>query len=237
MLAELLYSFRDIVVGPNLDERRTTARVRCSIPISCLTKQAALVCTLKDLSSTGARIFSDQKARKNTIVQLSPPKGMGGNSGPMKGKVAWVRPSQGGYLMGLKFQSGPTGWVSTVLREMGLSTSPPTQQRKHVRVPGEMNVKLQTQGFDKTVLLRDLSIGGALLTAKDQVADDQTVRLTIPAEADLPELVILSVACGCKKAHSGSGFDVSIRFPELSVKQKKILVKHLSYLIRRSMSY
>ncbi len=236
MLMEMLYNFRDIVMGPHLDERRDTPRARCNIPISCQTSDAALVCTLKDLSSTGARLFSDQKCRKNRMVILSPPKGMGESSKAIKGKIAWIRPTRGGYLMGVKFHSAASGWVHAVLRELGLSTHVPKQQRKFVRVPGDMNVKLQAQGFEKSVRLRDLSIGGALLTARERLAKDQTVRVTLPAESDVPELQLLSVACGCKKSQIADSFDVSIKFAELSDKQRKVLVKHLSLLMRRSLA-
>lgn len=236
MLVEMLYNFRDIVMGPHLDDRRSTPRVRCNIPVSCQTAEGAMVCTLKDLSSSGARLFSDQKSAKHRVVALAPPKGMGDTSKAVKGKVAWVRPARGGYLIGIKFTASPSGWVATVLRELGLSTNPPTQQRKFVRVPGDMNVKLQVQGLDKVVRLRDLSIGGALLTGRERLSRDQAVRLTLPSEADLPELEILSIACGCKKSGTTDNFDVSVKFTELSPKQRKALVKHLSYLMRRSLA-
>jgi hypothetical protein len=236
MLVEMLYSFRDIVIGPHLDERRNTPRVRCNIPLSCQTPEGAMVCSLKDLSTTGARLFSDQKSRKNGVVILSPPKGMGEASKAVRGKVAWVRPNRGGYLLGIKFTTAPAGWVSTVLREMGLATAPPTQQRKFVRVPGDMNVKLQSQGIEKVVRLRDLSIGGALLSGREKLGRDQAVRITLPGESDIPELQLLAKACGCKKSPKLDGFDLSIKFTEMSAKQRKTLVKHLSYLVRRSLS-
>ena len=237
MLVEMLYNFRDIVIGPNLDERRSTPRARCNIPLSCQLKDGAIVCTLKDLSSTGARLYSDQKASKNRVVILSPPKGMGESSKPMKGRVAWSRPSRGGYLIGIKFTVAPTGWVHTVLRELGLSAAPPTSQRKFVRVPGDMNVKFQAQGIDKIVRLQDLGIGGALLTGRDKLGPGQVVRLTLPPEADLPELQLLAATCGCKKSAVPDNFDLSVKFSELTAKQRKILVKHLSYLMRRSLSH
>jgi hypothetical protein len=237
MLVEMLYNFRDIVMGPQTDERRDTPRARCNIPLACQTAEGALVCTLKDLSSTGARLFSDQKRRKNRIVILSPPKGMGQSSKSMKGKVAWVRPVRGGYMMGIRFTVPPGGWVSTVLRELGLSGGAPTQQRKFVRIPGNMNVKLQAQGLEKVVRLQDLSIGGALLTGRERLARDQVVRVTLPAESDLPALELLAVACGCKKSRLEDNFDLSVKFAELQPKQRKVLVRHLSYLIRRSMSH
>ena len=61
MLVEMLYNFRDIVMGPHLDDRRSTPRVRCNIPVSCQTAEGAMVCTLKDLGTgpdgiTGAEL-------------------------------------------------------------------------------------------------------------------------------------------------------------------------------------
>jgi hypothetical protein len=63
------------------------------------------------------------------------------------------------------------------------------------------------------------------------------VRITLPAESDIPELELLSVACGCKKSPQADLFDISVKFGELSPAQKKLLTKHLSYLIRRSMAH
>lgn len=237
MLMEMLYNFRDIVMGPNLDERRTTPRARCNIPLSCQTAEGALVCTLKDLSSTGARLFSDQKCRKGCLIKLAPPKGMDESAkNVVRGKVAWTRPTRGGHLIGVKFETSASGWVRTVLRELGLGDTAPTTQRKFVRVPGDMNVKLQTQGFEKPVRLRDLSIGGALLTTRDRLGKDQVARLTLPAESDVAELQLSCLACGCKKSTQSESFEVSLKFAELTDKQRKLLVKHLSLLMRRSLS-
>ena len=234
MLVELLYGFRDIIVGPNLSERRVTPRAICNIHLSCQASDGATVCTLKDLSSTGARILSDRKFAKKRVLLLAPPKGMGESSKSVKTHVAWCRSTREGYLIGLRFPSNPNGWVLTVLRELGLTTHVPTQQRKFVRVPSDLNVKFQSQGFEKSVRLRDLSIGGALLGVRERVPDGEAVRLVLPAESDLPEIPLLGAACGCKPAPHG--YDLAIRFADLNDKQRKVLVKYLSYLMRRSLS-
>lgn len=237
MLIEMLYNFRDIVMGPHLDERRTTPRARCNIPLSCQTAEGAMVCTLKDLSATGARLVSDQKCRKGVVIKLSPPKGMDeGAKNVVKAKVAWVRPTRGSYMMGVKFESAAGGWVRNVLREIGLGAAPPTQQRKFVRVPGDIMVKLQAQGFEKTARLRDLGIGGALLNVRERIGKGESVRVTLPAESDVPELQIPCLACGCKKS-AAETFDLSLRFLDLPDKQRKVLVKHLSLLMRRSLAH
>lgn len=235
MLVEMLYNFRSIVMGPNLDERRSTPRVLCNIPLSCQTASGAMVCTLKDLSSTGARVFTDQKAGKNQVVILSPPKGMGDSSRAMKGKVAWCRPVNRGYLIGIKFTIAAGGWVSTVLRDLGLSSNPPSQQRKFVRVPSDYNVKLEVQGAERMVRLKDLSIGGALLSGRERLARDQAVRITIPSHLDLPELQILAIACNCKKSPKTDNFDLSLKFAALEEQQRRGLVKHLTFLMRSSL--
>lgn len=233
MLAELLYSFRDIVVGPNLDERRVTPRARCNIPLSCQASDGATICTLKDLSSTGARILCDRKFAKKRVLMLAPPKGMGNGSRSVKTQVAWCRSTRDGYLVGLRFSGSAGGWVLPVLKELGLSLTVPTTQRRFVRVPGDMNVKLQTQGFEKVVRMRDLSIGGALLVGRDQIANGQAVRLLLPAELDLPELQLLASTCGCRSCKEG--YELSLKFADINDKQKKILVKYLSYLMRRAL--
>lgn len=232
MLAELLHSFRDIVIGPNLDERRVTPRARCNIALSCQASDGATVCSLKDLSSTGARILSDRKFSRKRILLLAPPKGMGANARPLKTQVAWCRSTREGYLVGLRFQGAASGWALTILRELGLSPSIPTTQRRFVRVPGDMKVKLQAQGFEKIVLLQDLSIGGALLVCRDQLPKAEAVRLLLPTEMDLPGLQLLAATCGCRSGENG--YEISVKFADMTDKQKKVLVKYLSYLMRRS---
>lgn len=233
MLAEIFYNFRDIIIGPNLDERRVTPRARCSIPLSAQTSDGATVCTLKDLSSTGARILSDKKFAKKRILMLAPPKGMGADARPVKTQVAWCRSTAEGHLVGLRFASGVGGWVLTVLKELGLSPTVPTTQRKFVRVPGDMNVKLQAHGFEKSVRLQDLSIGGALLVTREQLGCSLPVRLVLPAESDLPELQLAASVGGCRP--SKEGYELSVKFSEPNDKQKKLLVKYLSYLMRRAL--
>ncbi len=235
MFVELLYNFRDIITGPNLSERRITPRALCNIPLSCQASDGATLCTLKDLSSTGARILSDRKFARKRVLLLAPPKGMGESSKSVKTQVAWCRSTREGYLIGLRFPtSGPSGWILTLLRELGLTTQVPTQQRKFVRVPSDLNVKFQSQGFEKSVRLQDLSIGGALLRVRDKVPDGEAVRMILPAESDLPELPLLAVSCGCKP--SSSGYDLALKFADLNDKQRKVIVKYLSFLMRRSLA-
>lgn len=164
---------------------------------------------------------------------LAPPKGMGNGSRSVKTQVAWCRSTRDGYLVGLRFSGSAGGWVLPVLKELGLSLTVPTTQRRFVRVPGDMNVKLQTQGFEKVVRMRDLSIGGALLVGRDQIANGQAVRLLLPAELDLPELQLLASTCGCRSCKEG--YELSLKFADINDKQKKILVKYLSYLMRRAL--
>lgn len=236
MLRELLYNFRDIVMGPHLDERRSIARARCSLSLSCQTPDGARVCILKDISVQGARLLTDQRWRRGLKVTIMPPKGMGGQEKGLKAKVAWARPVRGEYQVGLKFLSGPSGsWVSKILRELGLSTQIPRQRRKWIRVPGDVKIRYSAHGFDKSALLQDLSIGGALLTCNDRVSKNIPIRLSLPAGNDVPALDLPGKTCSCKKSEGGA-FDVSVEFDDLQPKQRKVLVKHLSDLMRRALS-
>lgn len=236
ILAELFYNFKDIVMGPNIDERRLIPRARCSIALSCQTPDGAIVCILKDLSTKGARILTDQNCRKGLPILLVAPKGSGEQAKAVKGKVAWSRSTRDGYLIGIQFNSPPDSWVTKVLRELGLTSTVPTQQRKFVRVPGDTVVEIFAQGFTKKANLRDLSIGGALVHGDDKFLADLPVRLTIPASAGVVELELSGRARTCRKQTNTSGYQTSIKFDVLSPSQRKQLVKHLSHLMRRSLS-
>lgn len=235
MLRELFYNFRDIVMGPHLDERRVIARARCSLSLSCHTPDGARVGILKDLSVQGARLLVDEKWRKGLPVTIMPPKGMTGEKKGIKAKVAWARPVHGEYQVGLKFTSQTSGsWVAKVLRELGLGTRIPTQRRKWIRVPGDQKITFSAHGFDKDALLQDLSIGGALITSKDRLAKGVPLRISLPAGADVPAMYLPGKTCSCKKTESGA-YELSIQFDDMSAKQKKILVRHLSELMTRAL--
>ncbi len=235
LLNELFYNFKDIVMGPNLDDRRLTARARCSIALSCQTPDGAIVCILKDLSVTGARILTDQNCRKGLPILLVAPKGSGEQAKAVKGQVAWSRLTRDGYLIGVQFGATQNSWVRNVLRELGLTSAVPTQQRKFVRVPGDIVIEICAPGFTKNANLRDLSIGGALIEGEDNFLTDLPLRLTFPAFSRVPKLEISGRVRSCKKRTEGSRYQTSIKFETLSPDQRKRLIKHLSQLMKHSL--
>lgn len=236
VLSELLYHFRDIVIGPHLDERRATARARCNLAVSCQTPSGARVGVLKDISVQGARLLTDEKWKKGTTVTLMPPKGLGGEKGGLKAAVAWSRPVHGEYQVGLKFRSQVKGtWVGKLLHELGLSSAIPRQRRQWIRVPSDTRVNYSAHGSQRDALLTDISVGGALISSKELLSRGAQVRLDIPASNEAPALTVTGRCCGCKKSEAGA-YDVSIQFDDLDAKQRKTLVKHLSELMRRALA-
>lgn len=236
MLADIIHSFKDIVFGPQLDERRNTARARSNFPLSCQTSKGALVARLRDLSESGARLLTDQRVGKGTVVILVPPKGMALDSKGTKAKVVWCRKIGADYQLGLKFQmkAERNDWVSELLRELGLRSTAPTQRRKHVRVTGKRSLTLTVRGTSHPAELEDLSAGGALLLVSERFALDTPVQLTINATAALPELQLVGKVKSCGSRKDGR-VNLSLSFEAPSAVEQKALAKHLSDLMRASL--
>ena len=237
MFWEILYNVRDFVVGPNIDERRQVPRARCDISLSCQTKRGDRTCSLRDLSACGARLSTERRWRKGMKVQLMPPKGLDGKSGKgLDAVVMWSRPVLGQYQVGLKFENKAIGtWVGDVLEELGLSSAIPQQRRLHVRFPGNYELKYIVHGAERKGILRNLSLGGALLATKQKITDNTPIQIFLPEGEQTPELHLIGTTCGGKSSDSG-GFDVPVRFGVLRPEQKKGLLKHLTELMNQARS-
>ena len=235
MFWEILYFVRAFVVGPNIDERRQVPRARCDIALSCQTKKGARICSLRDLSACGARLSTDGRWRKGTKVQLMPPKGAGVDSKKgLPAVVMWSRPVLGQYQVGIKFEQKTNGtWVGQVLEELGLSSNIPQQRRVHVRFPGNYELKYIVKGAERKGILKNLSLGGALLATKHKLTANTPIQIFLPARNQAPDLHLIGTTCGGKTAETGE-FDVPIRFGMLHVDQKKGLLKHLTELMNQA---
>jgi PilZ domain-containing protein len=235
MFWEILYNVRDFVVGPNIDERRQVPRARCEISLSCDTKRGARSCSLRDLSACGARLSTERRWRKGMKVQLMPPKGLDQHNGKgLDAVVMWSRPVLGQYQVGLKFANKANGtWVGDVLEELGLSSAIPEQRRVHVRFPGNYELKYIVHGAERKGILKNLSLGGALLCTKQKLTENTPIQIFLPEREQAPELHLIGTTCGGKESDAG-GFDVPIRFGVLRADQKKGLLKHLSELMNQA---
>lgn len=235
MLWDILYNVRDFVVGPNIDERRQVPRARCDITLNCETKRGAKECSLRDLSACGARLSTDARWRKGTKVQLMPPKGLDGKSGKgLDAVVMWSRPVLDCYQVGLKFVKKADGtWVGDVLEELGLSSAIPEQRRIHIRFPGNYELKYIVHGAERKGLLKNLSLGGALLATRSKIEANTPIQLFLPEGKQAPELHLIGTTCGGRESGTGE-FDVPIRFGVLRPEQKKGLLKHLTELMNQA---
>jgi hypothetical protein len=235
MFMDLIYGVRDFFMGPSIDEKRLVVRVRCDVSVGCQTQQGGRVCALKDLSALGARLATDDNWRKGMKVQLMPPKGMEGENKPIKAVVMWSRPMSGKYQVGLKFQAkAQRTWVGVMLKELGLSTNIPKQQRKFIRFPSNYAVKYTVHGGEKAAVLKNLSMGGALLSTSSRLARDVPVQLYLPASKLAPALRVVGRVCGMKQLQSS--FEIPIQFDSLSSEQEKGLLKHLKTLMDENRS-
>lgn len=238
MIQDLIANVKGLFVGPHLDERRGAARALCEIHISCQTRQGAILASLRDLSRDGARVLLDKKLSKGTVVLLVPPKGMGGQKAvAVKSKVMWSRKVAAGYQTGLLFNSpGQTGtWTTQLLRELGLSSSPPNQRRKFIRVPAGLGVKISVRGKKFDSKLEDLSLGGALVSSLQLQPPESPATLIIKAYSGIPEVELHGLVKSSKPNKKLGGYSLSIKFDSLTGPQRKILVKHLSELMKTTL--
>lgn len=235
MFFEILYNVRDLVVGPNIDERRQVPRARCDIALSCKTRKGARVCNLRDLSACGARLATDGKWRRGMQVELMPPDGLVKERG-LDAVVIWSRPVSGQYQVGLKFSDRAKGtWVGDVLEELGLSSGIPKQRRAHARFPGNYDVHYIVHGAEREGTLKNLSLGGALLHTKQTLKENVPIQLFLPEMKQAPALQLFGTTCA-GKPHEAGGFDIPVRFGTLHPEQKKGLLKHLSELMVQARS-
>ena len=234
MIADLLSMVKSIVMKPNLEDNRSRARARCHIPVSCQTPDGALVCSLKDISTHGARILTDKKLRKGSAVLLLPPKGSAEEDKAIKCKVRWAKRYHGEYYIGLVFRApNSDSWLKLLLKELGLSLTAPTQRRKFVRFPTEMNAKLRmfNQIFDTRVI--DLSMGGALINAHKNINPGTKFTLALPPNPKAPKVNLPCIATKTQQAKNGR-LVCSVQFENLSTEERGNLVKHLNALFRQS---
>lgn len=229
---DLLNTLRDFFMGPSVDEKRLIVRVSCDVQVGYRTKQGSGACALKDLSALGARLDADSSWRKGMKVQLFPPKNMEGENKPVQAVVMWSRPVSGKHQVGLKFRDkAQNSWVGVMLKELGLSTRIPRQQRKFIRFPSDFAVKYIVHGGEKAAILKNLSMGGALLFTSYRIKRDVPVQLFLPESTQAPALRLVGRVCGLKEVQSG--FEIPIHFDTLSSAQKKGLLKHLRTLMDR----
>ena len=234
MLADLLSMVQSIVMKPNLEDNRSRPRARCHVPVSCQTPNGAVVCTLKDISTHGARVLTDVKMSKNSDVLLLPPKGSSEKDKPVKCKAVWSRRYHGEYFVGLKFRApNSENWVKALLRELGMSLTVPTQRRKFVRFPTEMRVKLRM--FNKSVdtKLLDLSMGGALVEVPSTISSESKVTLDLPTHRKASSVNLPCIATKTRSSKDGK-LHCSLQFESLASEERGKLVKHLNALFRQN---
>lgn len=234
MLSDLLSKVQSLVFKPNLDDNRTRPRARCQIPISCQTKEGAMACTLRDLSTHGARIQTDRKLAKGLDILLLPPKGSSEKDKAVKAKVMWSRKYRGRYYIGMKFsRPGSESWIKSLLQELGLSTSVPNQRRKFVRFNTEMPAQLRVYGNATQAKVLDLSMGGALVKSSKTINNGAKVGLDLAGYGSTKSL---SLSCSTVKSqkHPDGSYRCSLQFDNPSQEQRALLVQRLNFLFRKS---
>ena len=234
MLARLLDRIRALMMGPSLAERRLEPRARCSMEISCLAKRGRFPITALDVSRSGVRFSCGRKLTLGQNLRLQPPGGLGGQSIQVVGEVVWCRKvHRGHYQAGFRFTESLSGkdWVSRLLDELGLSEAPPTQRRKHLRVPTRLPVSLRTQnGETQSAILKDMSLGGALVEVPFELPGQGIVRLKV---GPLPNVGLLSLPTNIANQHKVSrGVHLCLSFHPLTPEEQKTVTDYLHYLMK-----
>lgn len=233
MLSNLIESIKSIVVGTTVEDRRSTARALCDIPISCQMKSGYKPAQMLDVSARGLRLEVDEKIRVGTPMRVKSPRKLEGEYQDAIGKVRWCRKSRDGfYQIGLDFEGKMTKncWIPPLLAELGLDTRVPRQRRKHMRVPSDLHIQFTADGGQLTEgILKDLSLGGALVKLRgSRVSKGVKGRLTVGPFGGLkPMHLVVSV---CRSDQKST--DASLAFANLTAEQQKEVARYLNALMK-----
>ncbi len=121
--------------------------------------------------------------------------------------------------------------MKLLLQQLGLTNQPPVQRRKHIRVPAQLPVQLRTQaGNTESALLKDLSLGGALVAVPFRLPSDGIVRLKI---GPLPNVGLLNMPTHvCHQQKVSSGFHASLKFASSTTEETEQVTRYLNYLLK-----
>ncbi|MGE0488047.1 MAG: PilZ domain-containing protein [Vulcanimicrobiota bacterium] len=232
MLSQLIDGLKAIVVGHNVDERRTTARARCELAVSCRSQKGGFPANLRDLSISGVGLGADAFISRGTKLKIACPRAFGSGTDAM-GVVRWCRRVEDAwYHLGVDLQGmSPKCWVPAALRELGLDPDAPRQRRKLMRVPAALGVELKladSQAAEGKLL--NLSVGGAFIETRARLSRHAQVVMLMGPWDGIPAITLTSSVVSVKNEQGL--WRASLRFTHIGSDQRKLLGRYLTGLVK-----
>lgn len=175
---------RDVMLGRQdaLDNRRTEARFRVSLPLIARVGEVDSVCESVDLGASGIRLLMANQLTAGDKLRLSVPSHLGfAGHQRVLCEVAWSRSIAGrGYETGLLFadtkQNFEDSWISEALKFFKVEEK---ANRKHRRVPAEVFSEVFSQDGSSIGkgICKNLSPGGALLKFDRELTQGDIIKL------------------------------------------------------------
>lgn len=237
-LARLMNSIRGLV-DPDLpvEDRRSAGRYPCELETSYVTEiggtgQARVL----DVSRRGLRLSTPASLGRGITVAVKPPAALDGAFPPLMARVMWSRKAEDGYLCGLLLPPGTEddqSWLEAYLSSQGLNPREP-QRRKHVRADSDIPGLVSWEGRPALpVMVKNLSLGGALIRTPETLEKNSAFRLSIGPHADLPDLELSGVVLR-QSGGDEEGNDYSVRFGPLEQRRHTLLKEYIVSLLRKS---
>lgn len=212
--------------GPSpFERRRGVERLACELESVCVSSEKRWDTEIRNLSVGGVELLHPEPVPRHTRLALVPKPFLD----TVTGRVAWIRPVEHGYRIGLSFDQDPERlshtWVAETLLSMGSEFLLQRAPRKYVRVPTEVySTLVMEDGRCVDIVLRDVSMGGCLLHSSEPF--------------ELQELVLRlgSVDCHGMVVNSRQMSDLSwshhVTFSPLGSLEKVRLLRTIGRLLR-----
>ncbi len=191
LVRQLWQTLRSIRSEPHpVEERRTVPRLVCEIPVVMLEGKGARGGQITDVGLFGLSLEEPENLPAGTKIRLL--LAHDESLEEVACKVRWCRKIKNGFLCGLKYHQDPISlsrsWVCTLLRELGYDLDHLQQRRHYIRVKTRIPAKMG--GMDGQV--RDLGVGGALVSADQPLDTDSEVVLSLGPHDELPAMNLLA---------------------------------------------
>lgn len=237
-LARLMNSIRGLV-DPDLpvEDRRTAGRYACDLETAYVTEiggtgQAQVL----DVSRRGLRLRTANSLGRGMTIAVKPPASLEGDFPPLMARVMWSQRVSDSFLCGLLLPPGTEddqSWLEAYLVSQGLSLNDP-QRRKHVRadsdIPGVLSADAQ---MPLEVVVKNLSLGGALIRCAQSLEKNSSFRLRIGPHGDLPDLDLAGIVLRQSGGDGEGGLDHSVRFGPLEQRRHSLLKEYIVALLRQ----
>jgi hypothetical protein len=234
---------RDVMLGrkDELDNRRTEARFRVSIPLIAKLGDGESVCESVDLGNSGIRVLMAKELAPGDVIRLSVPSELGfAGRQRLLCEVAWCHSIAGrGFETGLLFadtkQNFEDSWAKEALRYFKVEEK---ANRKYRRIPAEVFTEVFSQ--DGTSIGRgickNLSPGGALLRFDRELSQGEIVKLGL-GPSDQEAAIFMLARIILRQADDQVGFHLhSLRFLKSDRRQQLRLRSFLQSLLEESAS-